>query len=79
MYSMPRVVKFHQHVPGYWEKDDHDTYNNDGWPGQTVAWMKPFTFQQGLATFLEQVPIGQADLSYDALGPGTADLDGGGP
>ena len=59
MYSMPRVVKFHQHVPGYWEKDDHDTYNNDGWPGQTVAWMKPFTFQQGLATFREQVPIGK--------------------
>jgi len=59
MYSMPRIVKFHQHVPGYWEKDDHDTYNNDGWPGQTVAWMKPFTFQQGLATFREQVPIGK--------------------
>ena len=59
MYSMPRVVKFHQHVPGYWEKDDHDTYNNDGWPGQSVPWMKPFTFEQGLATFLEQVPIGK--------------------
>ncbi|MEC9004621.1 MAG: alkaline phosphatase D family protein [Planctomycetota bacterium] len=59
MYSMPRIVKFHQHVPGYWEKDDHDTYNNDGWPGQQVAWMKPFTFKQGLATFLEQVPIGK--------------------
>ncbi|MFP6672688.1 MAG: alkaline phosphatase D family protein, partial [Pirellulaceae bacterium] len=59
MYSMPRIVKFHQHVSGYWEKDDHDTYNNDGWPGQTVAWMKPFTFQQGLATFREQVPIGK--------------------
>lgn len=59
MYSMPRIVKFHQHVPGYWEKDDHDTYNNDGWPGQQVPWMKPFTFKQGLATFLEQVPIGK--------------------
>ena len=57
MYSMPRVVSFHQLVPGYWEKDDHDTYNNDGWPGQKVAWMKPFTFEQGLATFREQVPM----------------------
>ena len=62
MYSMPRLVTFHQHVPGYWEKDDHDTYNNDGWPGQAVPWMKPFTFEQGLATFLEQVPIG--DRTY---------------
>ena len=59
MYSMPRIVRFHQHVPGYWEKDDHDTYNNDGWPGQNVPWMKPFTFKQGLATFREQVPIGK--------------------
>ena len=59
MYSMPRLIEFHQQVPGYWEKDDHDTYNNDGWPGQSVPWMRPFTFKQGLATFREQVPMGK--------------------
>ena len=59
MYSLSRLVKFHRHVPGYWEKDDHDTYNDDGWPGQDVPWMKPFTWEQGLTTFREQVPMGE--------------------
>ena len=70
MYSMPRIVKFHRYVPGYWEKDDHDTYNNDGWPGQNVLWMKPFTFQQGLATFREQVPMGKQTYRTIRCGKG---------
>jgi hypothetical protein len=34
MYALPWLVEFHRTTPGYWEKDDHDCYRNDGWPPQ---------------------------------------------
>ena len=58
MYSLPRLVQFHLAVPAYWEKDDHDTYHNDCWPGMVREKMGTFTFEQGKAVFLEQVPMG---------------------
>ena len=58
MYSLPRLVEFHRSVPGYWEKDDHDTLANDVWPTQNPRWMLPMTFEDGLRLFREQVPIG---------------------
>lgn len=57
MYSLPRIVEFHRFVPGYWEKDDHDTWVNDCWPGQEAKWMLPLTFSRGQELFREQVPI----------------------
>jgi alkaline phosphatase D len=59
MHSLPRHVQFHLQVPGYWEKDDHDAYANDCWPGGEVAAMLPFTFAEGLRLFREQVPVGE--------------------
>ncbi len=58
MYSLPRLVEFHRYVPGYWEKDDHDTLSNDGWSTLEPAWMLPLTWEDGLRIFREQVPIG---------------------
>jgi len=58
MYSLPRLVEFHRHVPGYWEKDDHDCWCDDCWPTKSARWMNPLTFAQGAAVFREQVPIG---------------------
>ncbi|MCC6699536.1 MAG: alkaline phosphatase D family protein [Candidatus Hydrogenedentes bacterium] len=58
MYSLPRLVQFHLAVPAYWEKDDHDTYHNDCWPGMVREKMGSFTFDQGKAVFLEQAPMG---------------------
>jgi len=58
MYSLPRLIAFHLRVPGYWEKDDHDTYANDCWPGLKVAKMGSFTFAQGQRIFLQEVPMG---------------------
>jgi alkaline phosphatase D len=58
MHSFPRHVAFHLTTPGYWQRDDHDTYSDDCWPGQQVAKMQPFTFAEGQAVFREQVPIG---------------------
>jgi len=37
-------------------KDDHDTTRDDAWPGQGFA---SLTWDQGLATFREQVPKGE--------------------
>ncbi len=59
IYSLPRIVEFHRRVPGYWEKDDHDTLNNDGWPSQKPKWMLPMTWEDGLRTFREQAPMGE--------------------
>jgi alkaline phosphatase D len=59
MYSLPRLVRFHLTVPGYWEKDDHDAWCNDCWPTMKSPWMNPLTFEQGLRIFREQVPMGE--------------------
>ncbi|MEM9389066.1 MAG: alkaline phosphatase D family protein [Bacteroidota bacterium] len=57
MYSLPTHVKFHQKVPSYFIKDDHDTWMNDSWPGRETQFMGDFTFEEGLRFFLEEVPI----------------------
>jgi alkaline phosphatase D len=57
MYSMQRLIAFHLRVPGYWEKDDHDTLQDDCWPDMPSKLMRPMTFAQGQSIFLEQVPL----------------------
>ncbi len=58
MYSLPRHIEFHRHVPGYWEVDDHDSWCNDDWPTLKAPWMNPLTFKQAYKIYREQVPIG---------------------
>ena len=57
-YGLPSVVDFHRQVPSYFEKDDHDTWVNDCWPTMRSDYMHEFTFAQGQAVFLEQMPMG---------------------
>lgn len=57
-YSLPTNVKFHRQVASYFIKDDHDTLVNDCWPGMETPFMGDLTFEQGLAIFTEQVPMG---------------------
>lgn len=59
MYSLPTNVAFHRQVPAYFIKDDHDTWMNDCYPAQQSKFMGEFTFAQGQAVFLEQVPMGR--------------------
>jgi len=59
MYSLPTNVEFHRQVSSYFIKDDHDTWMNDCWPGRKTRFMGDFTFKQGQAVFLEQVPMGE--------------------
>jgi len=50
---------FHRQIPGYFMKDDHDTWMDDSWPGMKSPFMGDFTFEQGQRVFLEQVPMGE--------------------
>jgi alkaline phosphatase D len=59
MYSLPRHIDFHLRVPAFWEKDDHDCYDNDCWPGKDSPMMRPLTFAEGQRVFREQVPMGE--------------------
>lgn len=56
IYSMPYLRDFHNQVSSYFIKDDHDTTCNDAWPGVDYF---DLTWEQGLATFREQVPMGE--------------------
>ncbi len=59
MYSLPRHIELLRHVATYWEKDDHDTWDNDSWPSMTTKRMGELTFTQGQQIFREQVPMGE--------------------
>ncbi|MAG92400.1 MAG: hypothetical protein CMJ48_01430 [Planctomycetaceae bacterium] len=59
MYSLPRIVELHRSVPGYWEKDDHDTLSDDVFPNKKPIWMLPMTWNDGLRLFREQTPMGK--------------------
>ena len=54
MFSLPRLLEFNRRVSTYWLKDDHDTLNNDSWPG---AKMGAFTFAEGQRIFRQQAPL----------------------
>lgn len=56
IFAMPFQREFHRHVSSYFMKDDHDTLKDDCWPGQTYG---QITWEQGLAIFREQVPMGE--------------------
>ncbi|MDB4438323.1 alkaline phosphatase D family protein [bacterium] len=55
LYAMPFQRDFHNRTASYFMKDDHDTLRNDCWPGQSYG---DLTWEQGLALFPEQVPMG---------------------
>lgn len=54
MFSLPRLFEFNRHIAAYWMKDDHDTLNNDSWPGERMG---TFTFAEGQRIFRQQAPI----------------------
>ncbi len=54
MFSLSNMVEFHERVPVYYMKDDHDTLMNDCWPGQRHRWL---SYKEGRAIFHEQTPL----------------------
>jgi len=55
-YGCSDVMKFHQHVPSFFIKDDHDTVTNDASPGRREG---DLTWDSGLSIFREQAPMGE--------------------
>ncbi|QDU77127.1 PhoD-like phosphatase [Bremerella volcania] len=55
MFSLPRLVDTLSHTSTYWLKDDHDTLDNDSWPGQKYG---EVTFEEGQRIFRQQAPLG---------------------
>ena len=56
IYALPLLRSFHNNTASYFMKDDHDTLKDDCWPKQTYG---DLTWEQGLAVFREQVPMGK--------------------
>jgi len=54
-YGLPLQIQFHRFVPSYFIKDDHDIGKDDCYPGRE---MEGLTYQQGIALFREQNPVG---------------------
>lgn len=55
IFALPHQRAFHAQTGSYFMKDDHDTLKDDAWAGQSYG---DLTWEQGLALFREQVPIG---------------------
>ena len=62
IFALPYQLDFHRQFPSYFIKDDHETLRNDAWPGQRYG---DLTWEQGLAIFREQVPMG--DKTYRTI------------
>ncbi len=58
MYSMPALVDFFSASSGYWQKDDHDTFEDDCWRTRPPRRVDPLTYDQLAPVFAEQVPVG---------------------
>src|SRR6185503_358873 len=56
MYSLGTLHSCLRHVPGYWQKDDHDTFSDDCWSTIKTPKMEAFRFEQGQRIFREQAP-----------------------
>ncbi|WP_299551398.1 alkaline phosphatase D family protein [Seonamhaeicola sp.] len=57
MNSWPSLKEFYRHTPLYIEKDDHDLLRDDAYPGSKP--LGELTFEDGLALWYEQTPIGE--------------------
>ncbi|MHC2070214.1 alkaline phosphatase D family protein [Bremerella sp. T1] len=55
MFSLPRLVDALSKTSTYWLKDDHDTLDDDSWPGQKYGTL---TFEKGQDIFRQQAPLG---------------------
>lgn len=64
-YGLRLPQQFHRAVATWFVKDDHDTLKNDCWPGQTYG---ELTFDQGVAIYREQLPIGGSPYRHQRFG-----------
>jgi len=56
MFSLPRIVEMMRNAGSYWLKDDHDTVDNDCYPGMKAG---ELSFAEGIEIFHQQAPLGK--------------------
>jgi alkaline phosphatase D len=59
IYSQPGVVDVMRSIPCYWEKDDHDSFEDDCWPTRPPQRVNPMSYTDLVPVFREQVPLGE--------------------
>jgi alkaline phosphatase D len=58
LYSEPVMVDCFRTVPCYWEKDDHDVFEDDCWPTRPTQRVNPMTYADLAPVFRQEVPVG---------------------
>lgn len=56
MFSLPTLRSCLRNVPGYWQFDDHDLWDNDCFPGMAKHKTAPLTLDEGRRVFRHEVP-----------------------
>ncbi len=59
MFSLPTLRSCTRNVPGYWQFDDHDLWDDDCYPGMEKGKTSPLTLEEGRRVFRQQVPAPQ--------------------
>ncbi len=70
MYSQPLVMELFRKIPGYWLKDDHDSFEDDDWPTRPPQAVAPMTYQTLSPVFPEQIPMGPSTYRHVRWGKG---------
>ncbi len=70
IYSQALVVELFRTMSGYWLKDDHDSFEDDDWPGRPPERVAPMTYQDLAPIFREQVPMGERTYRRARWGKG---------
>ncbi len=70
IYSQPLVVELFRKMSGYWLKDDHDSFEDDDWPGRPPQRVAPMTYGDLAPIFREQVPMGKRTYRRARWGKG---------
>jgi hypothetical protein len=78
VYSLPTNLAFHREVPGYFMKDDHDTWCERLLARYAVTLHGRIHFRARAWSVSRTSANGRQDLSHCALGKAPANLDGGG-
>ena len=70
MYSQPLLMDLFRKMPGYWLKDDHDSFEDDDWPTRPPQRVAPMTYRDLSPVFAEQIPMGPSTYRRVRWGKG---------
>jgi alkaline phosphatase D len=57
MFSLPTIREFYRNTGAYFQKDDHDSFEDDCWPTREPHRVNPLTYSELTPIYAEQVPV----------------------